>query len=322
MSAHPLAGHLSVDASARRIRNYRYVEERMLRILGGWIALTPELSAKLLFGRHVWDCAQHADLWGRRLPELRAHAQQSEPAGPGVVSFVDLVEEAEGPGDTARRLVGLYRVLKPHLAALYEGHLASSNVVYEPPTRRILERCLEEERRHVAAGAVVFRELFGEAAETAAWEARLVAALADVGGVAGDSGPPPRIPVPVSVEPAIVAPDLVPLPRPFAPDVLSDDLAPVVAAHAAALAAGDRSRVEADVAARARPVVLGELDRLGAPWATASVVALAAIGPAYRVVKLAFTRPDRSAVLQLRWKRSGNVWQVVAAELVRDEPRP
>jgi len=57
LSSHHLAGHFSVDDSARRIRNYRYAEERMMRVLGGWIALTPELPAKLLFGRHVWDCA-------------------------------------------------------------------------------------------------------------------------------------------------------------------------------------------------------------------------------------------------------------------------
>src|SRR5678809_822950 len=67
---HPLAGFLEVDESARTVRHYRYVTERMMRILGGWIALTPELSAKLLFGRHVWDNAQHADAWGKRLPEL------------------------------------------------------------------------------------------------------------------------------------------------------------------------------------------------------------------------------------------------------------
>ena len=50
---HPLAGHLEVDESAKIIRHYRYAVERMMRILGGWIALTPELSAKLLMGRHV-----------------------------------------------------------------------------------------------------------------------------------------------------------------------------------------------------------------------------------------------------------------------------
>ena len=65
-----------MDVAARRIRHYRYVEERMMRMLGGWIALTPELEAKLLFGRHVWDCAQHADLWGRRRPAVSRHFNQ------------------------------------------------------------------------------------------------------------------------------------------------------------------------------------------------------------------------------------------------------
>ena len=105
MTAHRLAGHLGVDASARRIRHYRFVEERMMRILGGWIALTPELSAKLLFGRHVWDCAQHADAWGRRLPELRAPAQASEPAGEGVVRFMTLLESPEAREQTVERVV-------------------------------------------------------------------------------------------------------------------------------------------------------------------------------------------------------------------------
>ena len=74
----------------------------MTRLLGGWIALTPELDAKLLFGRHVWDCAQHADLWGRRLPELRASAQQSEPANDQVVALLTLVATGRGAGGDGR----------------------------------------------------------------------------------------------------------------------------------------------------------------------------------------------------------------------------
>ena len=88
-----------------------------MRGLGGWIALTPELDAKLLFGRHVWDCAQHADLWGRRLPELRAAAQQSEPANDGIVALLDLVQATEAPTQTVERVTAVYRVLKPHLAS-------------------------------------------------------------------------------------------------------------------------------------------------------------------------------------------------------------
>ena len=129
----------------------------MTRQLGGWIALTPELDAKLLFGRHVWDCAQHADLWGRRLPELREPAQESEPANAGVVRFLDALEGREGHHQTVERLAGMYRVLKPHLLGVYQAHLGRANPVYEPPTRRILERCLEEERRHAAAGGTRLR---------------------------------------------------------------------------------------------------------------------------------------------------------------------
>ena len=151
MTAHPLAGPFSVEASSRLIRSYRYVEERVMRILGGWIALTPEVPVKLLFGRHVWDCAQHADLWGKRLPELRAPAQQSEPANDRVVAFMDLIENCQTPSATPERVTGVYRVLKPHLAAVYARHLADANGIYEPPTRRILQRCLDEERRHVGS---------------------------------------------------------------------------------------------------------------------------------------------------------------------------
>jgi hypothetical protein len=163
-----LAGHFSVEASARRIRHYRYAEERIMRMLGGWIALTPEVPVKLLFGRHVWDCAQHADRWGKRLPELRAPAQQSEAPGEVFARFVDSLEAAEGFHQTPERLAGVYRVLKPCLLAAYERHLAVANPLYEPPTRRILATCIQEERRHIAAGDALLRKL--AASPASSWQ--------------------------------------------------------------------------------------------------------------------------------------------------------
>ncbi|HKW91718.1 MAG TPA: hypothetical protein VJX92_07455, partial [Methylomirabilota bacterium] len=185
---HPLAGHLEVDESARTVRRYRYAVERMMRILGGWIALTPELSAKLLMGRHVWDNAQHADAWGKRLPELRAAAQVSEPASPTLVAFMEALESAEAPEQTIERVVGIYRVLKPHLLATYEAHLARANAVYEPPTCRILSRCIDDERRHVAAGETILRHLLRPPAleeRARACESRLWGLLEAAGGVTG-----------------------------------------------------------------------------------------------------------------------------------------
>jgi hypothetical protein len=181
-----LLGHLGVEATARRVRHYRYAEERMMRVMAGWIALTPELPAKLLLGRQVWDCAQHADEWGKRLPELRAPAQVSEPSGPEFVRFMDALEEREAWGETIERLTGVYRVLKPHLIAVYAAHLGRANPVYEPPTRRILERCLADERRHVADGEAVLDALMRtpeQRARVTAWERDLGDRLDASGGV-------------------------------------------------------------------------------------------------------------------------------------------
>ena len=49
-----MEGVYSVAQTAQMIRRYRYAEEQMMRIMAGWIALTPELVVKLEFGRQVW----------------------------------------------------------------------------------------------------------------------------------------------------------------------------------------------------------------------------------------------------------------------------
>jgi hypothetical protein len=322
LSSQRLAGHFSVDDSARRIRNYRYVEERMLRALGGWIALTPELPAKLLFGRHVWDCAQHADLWGKRLPELRAPAQQSEPASDRMAKFMDLLESAEGPRETVERVAGVYRVLKPHLVTVYARHLANANPVYEPPTRRILERCLEEERRHAAAGAIVLTRLTrddGTRERAKVWEQRLLALLAEAGGVTGDVAPPLIDAAVLAESPHAVKQDLVEVPPDFNPGVLERDLAAAVDEYRRALEAGDAGGAAALVEPSARASVTAEHERLGDRVTASRVVALAAIGH-HRLVKVRFDGARVVGYVQLRWTPTDAGWRVTAAELVRVEP--
>lgn len=318
MSAHPLAGPFSVEASARRIRHYRYVELHMMRVLGGWIALTPELPVKLLFGRHVWDCAQHADLWGRRLPELRAAAQQSEPASDAVVAFMALLESPERPDQSAERVGGVYRVLKPHLIAVYEAHLAAANPVYEPPTRRILERAIGEERRHVAAGAAVLERLgadAGVAERLRVWEERLRAALVAASGVMGDTPEPPMALVVRDGDPRR---DLVALDSRFDPAVVAPDLRSAVEAHATALAAGDVAGLERSVAPHARAAVRAAYAGLPAvrEW---RLVAQAKVG-AHRLIKLRLSGAEGTAVVQTQWRQLDGGWRVVEAEVVSAAP--
>jgi hypothetical protein len=316
--SHPLAGYLEVDDSAKTVRHYRYVVERMTRILGGWIALTPELSAKLLMGRHVWDNAQHADAWGKRLPELRAAAPVSEPASERLVTFMDAVEEAEAPGQTIERVVSVYRVLKPHLLATYEAHLARANAVYEPPTCRILTRCIHDERCHITAGETILRHLLRSPAleeRARAVETRLWGLLEVSGGVIG-------------VGPVTQASGGAAQPS------LSDDASefirleratgawPIAPELAAALEAFGDALVSGDVAAAHRWLAAGSVPgpdvaaRLGdVRGGRHRVVACARVG-AQRLVKLRLEGSGDAVTLLLRWVPDGSDWRISVLETV------
>jgi hypothetical protein len=314
MTTHPLAGSVSVDVSARRIRQYRWLEERLMRILGGWIALTPELPIKLLFGRHVWDCAQHADLWGRRLPELRSPTHQGEPPSADFARLVTLIESRQGRHESVERVVAIYRVLKPHLVTAYATHLSEANRVYEPPTRRILDRCLDEERRHVAAGAVVLDRLTGPArARAVEWERQLSEELVRAGGLTVRPDAAPR-----GQDTLDAAGDLVALESAFDPGIIDGELASTLDIHRRALAEGDVDTLAAQIVPAARTDVLALYNTAGVV-AEASVIACARIGE-YRFVKLALRCASGLSVVQLEWRPCEGGWRIVAGELVRSEP--
>ena len=181
-------GVYSVKQSAVYIMNYRYAEERMMRMMAGWIALTPELQVKLEMARQVYEDATHADMLGKRLAELRSQGQVSKPANEAFTTFMNALEDKEEWGETIERLVGIYRVLKPHLISHYSTHVAAANPVYEPPTLRILEHMVEDEKRHTERGLVLLGDLLDSAAKhrrAAEWQSNLEELLAKAGGVTG-----------------------------------------------------------------------------------------------------------------------------------------
>ncbi len=183
-----LDGVYSVRQSVNHIMNYRYAEERMMRMMAGWIALTPEIPVKIEMARQVYEDALHTDALGKRLPELRAQAQVSKAANQNFAAFIQEIEDKEQWEDTIERLVGIYRVLKPHLIAHYSAHVTAANPVYEPPTIRILARLLEEEKAHVEKGLVLLGDLLDspeKSRRAAQWQAHLEDLLAASGGVTG-----------------------------------------------------------------------------------------------------------------------------------------
>jgi 1,2-phenylacetyl-CoA epoxidase catalytic subunit len=189
----------SVRQSATYMMNYRYAEERMMRMMAGWIALTPEMQVKLEIARQVYEDALHADAFGKRLGELRSQAQVSKPANEAFVTFMNAIEDKEEWEDTIERLVGIYRVLKPHLISHYSSHIESANPVYEPPTLRILARLVEEEKKHVERGSVLLHDLMDSPEKhrrASQWQAHLeelLAASVGVTGFPGKNGEQPKV---------------------------------------------------------------------------------------------------------------------------------
>jgi hypothetical protein len=317
--SHPLSGQTSVDESARLIRQYRYAVERMMRILGGWIALTPEISAKLLMGRHVWDNAQHADALGRRLPELRAQAHVSEPASEAFVAFIDAIEETERPEQTVERLVGVYRVLKPHLLASYVAHLERANEVYEPPTRRILARCAEDERRHIAAGLAVLRHLTvtptleSRAKTWQAWTERLLAVSGGVTGLGASRATAGGIsPAPTSLSDD--AEELILLEQAGVRWAIPEDLESAIRSLGEALIAGDQAGLHRCCLPGVMPAEGVESTLATQTLSSHRIVALASVGR-QRLVKLRLEGPDGAVVLVTRWAPDEGGWRAAALDL-------
>ena len=134
--------------------NYKWVEQRLFEALGGWVATVPELDVKLKLGTHCYKHAWHAELWHKRLPELREMNPDrlTVPANDDVVAFMDAVTEPEAPDETIEKLVGVYRVLIPRKIAAYTFHLNNTSTITDAPTIRSLEVRVGRRVRRLAGG--------------------------------------------------------------------------------------------------------------------------------------------------------------------------
>jgi hypothetical protein len=156
-----LPGLFGVVESARRVGNYKWVEMRLFEALGGWVATVPELDVKLVLGRHCYHHAWHAELWNKRLPELREMNTErlTEPPNDAMVAFVDAVREPEAPELTIEKLVGVYRVLIPRKIAAYTFHLNATSRITDAPTMRSLRFILQDEFDDWREGEMLLQSL-------------------------------------------------------------------------------------------------------------------------------------------------------------------
>ena len=129
-------GH-TVREKANIVGTYRRTSIILMETLASWVPTTPELEAKALFGRHLWDFAQHADDMGQRTSELRASRHYNrEPQA----DFRAVLSEIAATASTAQRLSVMYDAAIPHVEERYADYMAQTDHLLDEPTVRILER--------------------------------------------------------------------------------------------------------------------------------------------------------------------------------------
>jgi hypothetical protein len=185
-----LPGSFNVEETARRVGHYKWAEMRMFEALGGWVATVPELDVKMRLGTHTYHHAWHADLFNKRLPELREMNTErlTAPANEHIEEFFAALTEPEAPEQTIEKLVGVYRVLLPHKIAAYTYHLNNTSTITDAPTIRSLKFILQDEFEDWRDGEMLIQSLIEseeEVQRAAAHQARLEAIMVKAGGVAG-----------------------------------------------------------------------------------------------------------------------------------------
>jgi hypothetical protein len=187
-----LHGRYDVEATARRVRNFRYAEEWMMMIMGGWMATIPEVPVKTGLGKITWETAQSADALGGRLPELRAGRNvkiASQSPNQGFADLITAIAEPEDPELTIEKLSGLFDVLKPHLVDVYETTMRGTDQIADAPTVDLLDDIVRRTRRHIAWGKEVLDRLCDTDAKRErrrTRKAHLQRLLHDCGGVTGE----------------------------------------------------------------------------------------------------------------------------------------
>jgi hypothetical protein len=176
---------LDVQQRGRHIATFRHVFVRLMETAAAWTPTTPEMEAKVLFGRHIWDFAQAADVLGKRTFELRLPAQHSLAPAEG---FAVALRELAALTGTAERLSGLYDLALPEVERRCRDYVAAVDRLLDGPSIVSLERILADLGRQCSEADALRRTLGFEPAPCDALRQALGAAgplVADEAAVRG-----------------------------------------------------------------------------------------------------------------------------------------
>lgn len=155
----------------------RHIEIQLMETLAAWVPTTPEMEVKVLFGRHIWETAQHADLLGKRAHELRAPMHLTLAPSD---AYAALLRDVAAIAPTAQRLSAFYDVLLPAIIARLETYNRETDNLLDEPTVRITRRIIADSRTMIDESRRLRGELPATARVNDAWREELAARERDI----------------------------------------------------------------------------------------------------------------------------------------------
>jgi uncharacterized ferritin-like protein (DUF455 family) len=187
-----MAGTFTVQQNLELLGRYRYAEIQFMELMGSWAYTMVDPEIKIGFGRNLFQDSVHADLLGKRIPELKGRSQHFHSIPPSD-EFVKILENVWKESDEILRMVGLYRVLKSELVSVYRRHLDHLELPADEPTGYILRLIADEEQDHIEwAEKVIERLLAGtkKKDEIEAWQRNISRELQQARGIWGEGKKP------------------------------------------------------------------------------------------------------------------------------------
>jgi hypothetical protein len=180
-------GKYSIERNAFVLQRYRFIHEGLLRAAAGQLPRREDWNLRLAMCRHMYEDAEAADQFHKRIPELRtSSATLSKEPDPCLSLMFDELIHARNDLEWS---VAVYEVIKPSLLAAYRHHAANTQQIVDQPTIRLLRTAIADLEEQLSWGQAFIAELrsTGIYADGAyAFGAHMESFLTSAGGISAD----------------------------------------------------------------------------------------------------------------------------------------
>lgn len=146
----------TVSERGRSIATFRYICVWMMETIAHWTPTTPEMEAKVMMGRHIYEYAQMADALGKRTFELRLPEQHSMAPTAAYDAFLKGIVKTSS---TADKIATFYDGVVPGIMARFKAYIAATDEILDEPSIVALQRAIVDLERQRVDAAQLQREL-------------------------------------------------------------------------------------------------------------------------------------------------------------------